>query len=112
MTVSSELQKLFEKLNVPEEKQQIVLAYKDYLVNMTFDEIESFASSVIDKDWEKAFMLLVKKMTVEELMASISGVNSVLKILNLEGEEKKKAMREIVVTLFTAGLAMLKSVVG
>lgn len=110
MTVTSELQNLFDKLNLSIEKQQQVLAYKDYLVNMTFDELEAFSVSVLDKDWEKAFMLLVKKMTVEELVASIGGSNSALKILNLEGEEKKKAMREIVLTLLTAGLAMLRTI--
>lgn len=110
MTVKSELQDLIDKL--PDKLKPIAAEYADKMVTMSVDEIEAFIMSIGDAGWEAGYTQLMTTMTVADLMNAIGTNNSALQVLNAQGEEKKKAQRDIITQLLVALVAMLKSAVG
>lgn len=110
MTAKSELQDLIDKL--PDNLKPIASEYADKVVNMGVEELEAFIMSLGDYGWDASYMELASKMTVADLIASIGTNNSALQVLNAQGEEKKKAQRDIITQLLVALVAMLKSAVG
>lgn len=110
MTIKSELQDLIDKL--PDDLRPIATEYADNMINMTVAELEAFILSLGDHGWDESYKELVKTMTVADLLETIGQNNSVISVLNAEGEEKKNAQRDIITQLLVALVAMLKSAVG
>jgi thiaminase len=93
---------------LPEEYQPIARRYVSLLLDMGFDELQSWIEILASGNWREAYISMVSKMSTIDILNEQEKVNEILKKLNKENANMYAAQKEMIQQIFLTSLLMVR----
>lgn len=103
------IEELIEKL--PEEFHELAKRYLPMLIDMGFEELQNWVLTIAAGQWQPAYQMLIRRMTLQEQLYEVRRLNEMLRDYNDKNAGLAQVQKDIVRELLLTALQMLRALV-